>query len=151
MIEKKFPEVKLIAGVATAGIAHGALVADYMGLPFVYVRSKPKGHGLTNQIEGQLIGQENTVVIEDLISTGMSSLAAVEALRNAGCGVMGLTAIFTYGFQKSIDAFAEANCEFHTLSNYQSMLPIAIESGHVSEDQLETLNAWRNNPGEWGK
>ncbi len=150
LIEKKFPEVKLIAGVATAGIAHGALVADHMGLPFVYVRSKPKGHGLTNQIEGQLVGKEVTVVVEDLVSTGMSSLAAVEALREAGCNVLGLTAIFTYGFQKSVDAFDSESCPFFTLSNYETLIEMAVKHNFVSERQLDALNLWRQHPEEWG-
>ncbi|BDX38223.1 orotate phosphoribosyltransferase [Tenuifilaceae bacterium CYCD] len=151
LIKRKYPDVEIIAGVATGAIAHGMLVADRMQLPFIYVRSAPKSHGLTNQIEGDYKPGQKVVVIEDLISTGMSSLAAVEALKNAGCNVLGLVAIFTYQFNQATEGFANAGVEFETLSNYTELIGIAMESGYVKPEQLELLNSWRENPEAWGK
>jgi len=150
-IKEKYPDVEIIAGVATGAIAHGMLVADRMILPFIYVRSAPKGHGLSNQIEGDYKPGQKVVVIEDLISTGMSSLAAVEALKTAGCNVLGLVAIFSYQFNQATEGFANAKVEFSTLSNYQELISVAIESGYVKPEQLELLKSWRESPDTWGK
>jgi len=150
-IKSQFKGVDMIAGVATAGIPHGALVADYLNLPFIYVRSKPKAHGLTNSIEGEIKGGEKIVVIEDLISTGKSSLEVVHALKDAGCNILGLAAIFTYGFDISKLEFDKANCPFFTLSNYDALIELAIEQNYVEANELEALKAWRENPDEWGK
>lgn len=146
-----FPEAQVAAGVATGAIAHGALTADRMGLPFVYVRPKPKDHGTGSQIEGILEPGTKVVVIEDLISTGMSSLAAVDALRKAGAEVLGMVAIFTYGFALADERFAQAGVKLSTLSNYSSLVETAAATGYVTPDQLEVLSAWRENPSEWGK
>ncbi len=151
IISEEFKGVEVIAGVATAGIPHGALVADVLNLPFVYVRDKPKGHGLENQIEGKLEQGQKVVLIEDLISTGGSSLKAVEALRAAGADVMGLGAIFTYGFDKSVVAFEEAKCKFFTLSNYESLLDKAVENDYVKASDKDELVKWYKAPEAWGK
>jgi orotate phosphoribosyltransferase len=151
LIKAKYPDVEIIAGVATGAIAHGMLVADRMALPFIYVRSAPKAHGLSNQIEGDYKPGQKVVVVEDLISTGMSSLAAVEALKSAGCEVLGLVAIFSYQFNQASEGFSKAGVEFSTLSNYTELIKIAIESGYVKSEQLELLNSWRENPEVWGK
>jgi orotate phosphoribosyltransferase len=150
-ILEKFGKPDVIAGVATGGIAQGALVAQEMGLPFVYVRSEAKKHGLTNMIEGIVEKGQSVVVIEDLISTGGSSLKAVEALREAGCDVKGMAAIFTYGFDTAINNFKKAKCELVTLSNYDTMIEQALQSNYVTEKDLQSLKAWRENPAEWGK
>jgi orotate phosphoribosyltransferase len=149
-VRQLYPQVDVIAGVATGAIAHGVLVAQALNKPFVYVRSDAKKHGLGNQVEGYLEPGQKVVVIEDLISTGGSSLVAVEALRAAGADVMGLLAIFTYGFQKSVDAFAQSNCKLDTLSNYDALLAHALKIGYISEEQLELLKKWRQNPEQWG-
>jgi orotate phosphoribosyltransferase len=146
-----WPEVDVIAGVATGAIAQGALVADLIGKPFVYVRSSPKGHGLENLIEGDLQPGQKVVVIEDLISTGGSSLKAVEALRNNGAEVLGMLAIFSYGFKVAEDNFAEASVQYETLSDYQALLRVAVETGYVSSDELSTLSQWREDPANWKK
>jgi orotate phosphoribosyltransferase len=146
----KFGKPDVIAGVATGGIAQGALVAQEMGLPFVYVRSEAKKHGLTNMIEGIVEKGQSVVVIEDLISTGGSSLKAVEALREAGCDVKGMAAIFTYGFDTAVSNFKKAKCELVTLSNYDTMISQALASEYITEKDLESLKAWRANPAEWG-
>lgn len=151
LIREKYPDVEIIAGVATGAIAHGMLVADRMALPFIYVRSAPKAHGLSNQIEGDYKPGQKVVVIEDLISTGMSSLAAVEALKSAGCKVLGLVAIFTYQFAQASEGFASADVDFTTLSNYTELIDIAVESGYVKQDQLNLLKSWREHPDTWGK
>lgn len=150
-IKEKYPQVEVIAGVATGAIAHGMLVADRLNLPFIYVRSAPKSHGLSNQIEGDYKPGQRVVVIEDLISTGMSSLAAVDALRDAGCQVLGLLAIFSYQFDQAVNSFAQANVEFSTLSNYSVLIEAALEQGNISKAELELLKDWRQNPQEWGK
>lgn len=150
LIKECFPQTEVIAGVATGAIAHGMLVADRLNLPFIYVRSAPKSHGLSNQIEGQVERGQKVVVIEDLISTGMSSLAAVEALRDAGCNVLGLLAIFTYEFDQAASSFASANVNFKTLSNYSALIEIALNQGAITSAQLELLKTWRKNPEEWG-
>lgn len=148
-IKTKFETVDVIAGVATGGIAIGALVAEEMGLPFIYVRSSAKGHGLGNQIEGEFHSGQRVVVIEDLISTGGSSLKAVEALKEAGCNVVGLAAIFTYGFKVAEDNFENANCPYFTLSNYDLLIEQAAKENYVSEKDIESLNSWNNNPENW--
>jgi orotate phosphoribosyltransferase len=140
----------MIAGVATGAIAHGALVADKLGLPFVYVRSGAKEHGLGNQIEGYYEQGQKVVVIEDLISTGGSSLNAVKALREAGCEVLGMVAIFTYEFKKASDGFAAENCTLNTLSNYSVLVDTAVKTGYISDDEVETLKKWRVDPSVWG-
>lgn len=148
-IKELYPGVEIIAGVATGAIAHGMLVADKLGLPFIYVRSGAKGHGLGNQVEGSYKAGQKVVVIEDLISTGGSSLNAVEALREVGCDVMGMMAIFTYGFGKAERAFADAGCRVDTLSNYDVLVERAVETGYVSGSELETLKEWRVDPSAW--
>lgn len=149
LIMENFSDADAIAGVATGAIAQGALVADTLGLPYVYVRSTPKNHGLENLIEGNLLPGQKVVVIEDLISTGGSSLKAVEAIRNAGCEVVGMAAIFTYGFPIAEEAFKNANVTLYTLSNYNSMLEAALASGYIKADDVETLKEWRKDPANW--
>ena len=151
ILTDEFKHADVIAGVATAGIPHGALVADILNLPFVYVRDKPKGHGLENQIEGKLEKGQKVFVIEDLISTGGSSIKAVDALREAGAEVLGLGAIFTYGFEKSVKAFEQANCKFFTLSNYEILLDKAIEDNYVKPEEKEELIKWYKDPEAWRK
>lgn len=148
-VRKNFPNAEAIAGVATAGIPQGALLAEELGLPFIYVRSKPKGHGMTNLIEGKAVPGQKVVVVEDLVSTGGSSIKAANDLRAAGIEVMGMLAIFTYGFPVADENFAKAKIELLTLSNYSVMLEEAIASGYVSEADLSTLEEWRNSPGTW--
>ena len=149
VIMENFEAPDAIAGVATGAIAQGALVADTLGLPYVYVRSTPKDHGLENLIEGNLKPGQKVVVIEDLISTGGSSLKAVEAIRNAGCEVVGMAAIFTYGFPVAVKRFNEAGVKLITLSNYNSMLEAALETNYIKEQDLETLKEWRKDPASW--
>ncbi len=151
MIREQFPNADAIAGVATGAIAHGVLVAEKLDLPFSYVRSAPKSHGLTNLIEGEVKAGQKVVVVEDLISTGASSLAAVDALRQAGCEVLGMVAIFTYGFPQSQQAFRAANCSLVTLSSYNSLIEEAIEMGYIEQGSMATLAEWRNNPEIWKK
>lgn len=151
LAKKYFPEVECIAGVATAGIPHGALLADALGLPFVYVRSKPKEHGLTNTIEGDLRHGERVLVVEDTISTGGSSLKAVDDLRKAGAEVIGMVAIYKYGFENARQRFEDAGVVLKTLTNYEFLLRAATQTGYISNDELETLNEWRANPSEWNK
>jgi len=141
----------MIAGVATGGIAIGALVAEELGLPFIYVRSSSKGHGLENQVEGDASAGSSVVVIEDLISTGGSSLKAVHALKAAGLSVKGVSAIFTYDFQQSIDAFKEADCSLTTLTNYSVLLGKALQQDDVQQDDMNSLHEWRNSPETWNK
>jgi orotate phosphoribosyltransferase len=150
IIADEFKEADVIAGVATAGIPHGVLIADVVNKPFVYVRDKAKGHGLENMIEGKLEKGQRVVVIEDLISTGGSSLKAVAALREAGAEVLGLGAIFTYNFPKADENFAEAGCKYFTLSDYPTLLEIAIKHDYVKSFEKQTLLKWYQNPVEWG-
>lgn len=149
MILENFGRPDAIAGVATGAIAQGALVADTLGLPYVYIRSTPKDHGLENLIEGNLLPGQKVVVIEDLISTGKSSLKAVEAVRAAGCEVMGMAAIFTYGFPVAEKAFKNAGVELVTLSNYNAMLESAVSCKYISDADVETLKKWRKSPDTW--
>lgn len=150
-IEEQFGKPDVIAGVATGGIAVGALVAQEMGVPFVYVRSEAKKHGLGNQVEGVLEAGQTVVVIEDLISTGNSSLNAVAALRDAGAKVNGMVAIFTYGFDKAKENFESAKCKLHTLSDYDALLKQALNESYISESQHEALKSWRTNPQAWSE
>ena len=144
-----FPEAEVVAGVATGAIAQGALVADELNLPFVYVRSKPKDHGLENLIEGDLKPGMKVVVIEDLISTGGSSLKAVEAIRKAGCEVVGMVAAYTYGFAVAEDAFKAADVKLVTLTDYEHVVQKAVETGYIAKEDVVLLNEWRLNPAEW--
>ena len=146
---KEMGSFELVAGVATAGIPHGVLIADRLGLPFIYVRSQPKGHGRRNQIEGRFQGTENTLVIEDLISTGGSSLQAVEVLREGGCQVAGVLSIFSYGLPQATEAFEQANCAFSSLSDYETLIKIAAEKQVITPDQQNKLQAWRKDPLAW--
>lgn len=150
-IEDKFGKPDVIAGVATGAIGIGILVAEAMGLPFVYVRPEAKKHGRQNQVEGFLQKGQNVIVVEDLISTGGSSLLAVEALRNEGANVKGMAAIFTYGFPISVEKIEEAKLDVYTLSNYENLITKAVEKQYISEEELETLQSWNSNPSEWGK
>jgi orotate phosphoribosyltransferase len=149
-IEKEFGKPDVIAGVATGAIGIGMLVAEYMGLPFVYVRPEPKKHGRQNQVEGFLQKGQNVVVVEDLISTGNSSLLAVEALKEAGANVKGMVAIFTYGFDVSTENFKKANVTLHTLSNYDNLLELAVAKKYITEEEQHTLQEWRVSPSTWG-
>ncbi len=151
LIGRHYPQAGVIAGVATAGIPQGALVADMLNLPFVYVRSKPKGHGLTNMIEGLVSPGKKVVLVEDLISTGGSVIKAAEALRAAGFEVLGLVAIFTYGFDEATRNLAAAHLDWHTLSHYEALLEEARHSGLIGEEEMQTLAAWRQNPADWGR
>src|ERR1700761_2067570 len=151
IIQEKFGSVGCIAGVATAGIPQGVLVAQELGLPFVYVRSKPKDHGTGNMIEGDVLTGKRVVVIEDLISTGKSSLQAVAALRDAGYDVAGLAAIFSYGFDVANENFKNANCPFVTLSNYNALITYAEENQYILPKDAEVLREWRQNPSTWGQ
>lgn len=150
-IHEHFPEAEAVAGVATGAIAQGALVADALNLPFVYVRSKPKDHGLTNLIEGELQPGAKVVVIEDLISTGGSSLKAVEALRANGSEVIGMVASYTYGFPVAKEAFENANVKLVTLTDYEHVVAEAQETGYIAESDIELLNEWRKDPANWMK
>lgn len=147
----EFPEADVIAGVATAGIPHGALVADLLSLPFIYVRSKPKEHGMGNQIEGVLTPGQKVVVIEDLVSTGKSSMEAVEAIKAAGGEVVGLCSVFNYGFDIAANLFTNAGIKVVSLSNYEALIQLSLDKGAVTEDQLASLKAWRTQPAEWGR
>lgn len=148
-LEQAFGKPDVIAGVATGAIGIGALVAEVLGLPFVYVRPEAKKHGRKNQIEGHLEKGQNVVVVEDLISTGKSSLAAVEALETAGVSVKGMVAIFSYGFQVSKDNFSQKGINLYTLSNYESLLEQALDTGFINEKELEVLSKWNENPAQW--
>jgi orotate phosphoribosyltransferase len=150
LIRKLYPDVELVAGVATGAIAHGALAADRLRLPFIYVRSGAKEHGLGNQIEGYFEKGQKTVVIEDLISTGGSSLNAVRALREAGCEVLGMVAIFTYEFKKASDEFKSEHCTLNTLCNYSVLVETALKTGYIGTGEVETLKNWRLDPAMWG-
>lgn len=150
-IRERFPSVEVIAGVATAGIPQGALVADVLGIPYCYVRPEPKAHGMGKQIEGHLISGQKVVVIEDLISTGGSSLKVVNALQAAGAEVLGMAAIFTYGFPLADQNFANKNIPLVCLSNYDALLVEAQELDYIAADAMDSLTAWRQNPSQWGQ
>lgn len=149
VIFELFPEAEVLAGVATAGIAWGAMAADQLKLPFVYVRPKPKEHGLGNQIEGAFEAGQKVLVVEDLISTGKSSLQVVEVLRGAGLEVVGMVSIFNYGFDAAANAFAEAGVPFRSLTQYETLIALAVEKGMVLPEQQEVLLKWRHNPAGW--
>ena len=149
MIKKQFPDVECIAGVATAGIPQGALVSDELYLPMIYVRSQPKGHGLGNKIEGAYQKNQKVVVIEDLVSTGKSSLEAVSALREAGMEVIGMAAIFTYGLKVADENFGNAKWSLYTLCDYPSLIKESLASGKIDEDELQSLKSWRVDPQGW--
>jgi len=150
-IQEHFGKPDVIAGVATGGIALGALVAQEMGLPFVYVRSEAKKHGLTNTIEGDIESRQSVVVIEDLVSTGGSSLKAVAALREAGCVVKGMVAIFTYEFEEAAANFKKAKCELKTLTNYSNLIETAVEKEYIAKKDVESLKQWKLNPQGWAE
>lgn len=149
LIHEEYGSVGLIAGVATAGIPQGVLVAQELGLPFAYVRPKPKEHGTQNLIEGEILEGQRVVVVEDLVSTGKSSLQVVNALREAGCDVVGLVAIFSYGFNIAEENFKNAKCRFSSLSNYNALLEYASEHNIIGQQDIELLKNWRENPAEW--
>lgn len=149
MITENFSGIDVIAGVATGAIAQGALIADELSLPYIYIRSAPKDHGLENLIEGDLRPGQRVLVVEDLISTGSSSLKAVEAVRKAGGEVVGMAAIFTYGFPVAEEKFQEAGVELRTLSNYAAVLETALESGYITKEELAALKVWREKPSVW--
>ena len=149
LIQEEFGTVEMISGVATAGIPQGVLIAQDLGLPFTYVRSSAKDHGRQNLIEGEAVSGQRVVVVEDLISTGKSSLQAVEALRAAGCNVVGLVSIFTYGFDEAVKNFAEAKCPFFSLCNYEALIKVAVKNGYVLESDVTLLEKWRKDPSAW--
>jgi len=151
IVTEQWGDVDVIAGVATGGIAQGALVAQELGKPFVYVRSEQKSHGLTNQIEGEIHSGQSVVVIEDLVSTGKSSLIAVKALREKGCVVKGMAAIFTYGLQVAADNFAAENVDLFTLTDYDTLVQVAQQHEYVRPEDFESLAAWRLNPERWSE
>jgi len=149
LVEELYGKPDVIAGVATGAIGIGILVAEYLGLPFIYVRPEAKSHGRQNQVEGQLEADQTVVVIEDLISTGKSSLNAVDALKKAGANVKGMVAVFTYGFDIATQNFEDKNTTLHTLSDYSHLAELAAETGYIKEDELKTLMQWRENPSQW--
>ncbi|MGE5428938.1 MAG: orotate phosphoribosyltransferase, partial [Methylococcaceae bacterium] len=151
IIRDKYPQAEVIAGVATGAIAHGMLVAQELGLPFIYVRATPKDHGLENLIEGDMKAGQKVVIIEDLVSTGLSSLKAANAITNFGGDVLGMVAIFTYNFPQAHKNFEDAGLELTTLSNYQVLIELALERGDVKEEDMEKLKKWRQQPESWGK
>lgn len=151
MVLEHFNDADVIAGVATAGIPHGTMAADLLKLPFIYVRSKPKAHGMGNQIEGVLEKGQKVVVIEDLVSTGKSSLQAVDAIREAGGEVIGMCALFTYGFDIAEKAMEDAMVPLRTISNYGALMEVAAEQKLIAEEQKQTLEDWRKSPDTWGK
>jgi orotate phosphoribosyltransferase len=150
VINEQFGKPDAIVGVATGGIALGVLVAQDLGVPFAYVRASAKGHGLNNRIEGVVGENDTVVVVEDLVSTGKSSLDAVEALRDRGVNVKGMVAIFSYGFDVARENFNRASVPLAVLTDYETLMKQALKSGHVSENQIELLRSWRDNPSEWG-
>lgn len=149
VIFETYPEAELLAGVATAGIAWGAMAADQLKLPYIYVRPKPKEHGLGNQIEGYFTGGQKTLIIEDLISTGKSSLQVVDVARAAGLNVIGMVSIFTYGFPEAAAAFQDKGVQYTSLTNYEELLSLAKDKGTLSEDVFNTLLKWRKDPANW--
>lgn len=149
VIFEKFPDADLLAGVATAGIAWGAMVADQLKLPYIYVRPKPKEHGLGNQVEGYFEPGQRTVVIEDLVSTGKSSLQVVDVLKEQGLEIMGMVSIFTYGFPVATEAFEKASVPYYSLTDYPSLIKLAQSRGMVKPEQEEILMKWREDPGKW--
>ncbi len=151
MVLEHFPDADVIAGVATAGIAHGVMAADLLKLPFIYVRSKPKEHGMGNQIEGVLEPGQKVVIVEDLISTGKSSLQVADVLREQGAVVAGMVGLFTYGFPVANEAFEKAGVPLYTISNYEALVEVAAAKHLIAADQMETLRQWRTSPSTWGR
>lgn len=151
MVLEHFPDAEVIAGVATAGIAHGVMAADLLKLPFIYVRSKPKEHGMGNQIEGYMEPGKKVVVVEDLVSTGKSSLQAVDAIRAAGGEVIGMCALFTYGFNAAAEAFEQAMVPLRTISNYNALMEVAEDQKLIQPEQKASLEQWRVDPAGWGR
>jgi orotate phosphoribosyltransferase len=151
LIRTEYPNVDVVVGVATGGIAQGALVADVLELPFAYVRPEPKKHGMGNQIEGRIEPGQSVIIVEDLISTGGSSLKVVDVLRAAGIEVAGMVAIFTYGFSVAENNFAEKDVKLSVISNYAALIETALEHDYISPEQVESLSAWRESPETWGK
>lgn len=151
LIQDKFPGAEAIVGVATAGIAPGALVADEINLPFGYIRSEAKKHGMGKQVEGDIRPGQKIVVVEDLVSTGKSSLQAVQNLKEYGCEVLGMVSIFTYGFDIATEVFANENCPYYSLSNYNVLIDVAAAKGIVKPEQVAVLNEWRQSPSTWGQ
>ncbi len=151
MVLEHFPDAEVIAGVATAGIPHGTMAADLLKLPLIYVRSKPKEHGMGNQIEGVLQQGQKVVVIEDLVSTGKSSLQAVDAIREAGGEVIGMCALFTYGFDAAAEAMEKAGVPLHTISNYTALMEVSEEQDLITAEQKQSLEEWRKDPASWGR
>jgi orotate phosphoribosyltransferase len=151
LAKQHYQNTTLIAGVATGAIAHGILVAEELQLPFAYIRASAKEHGLGNMIEGKVKPGDKVLVIEDLISTGMSSLKAVDALKAADAEVLGMAAIFTYGFEKASESFKEKNCKLFTLTNYYFLLEAALETGYINANDMDSLNSWLLNPAQWGQ
>ncbi len=149
LIQDEFGAVEMISGVATAGIPQGVLVAQDLGLPFTYVRSSAKGHGRQNLIEGEIVSGQRVVVVEDLVSTGKSSLQAVDALRAAGCNVVGLVSIFTYGFDEAVQNFADAKCPILSLCDYDSLIQVAAANSYILDSDIELLKQWRRDPSNW--
>lgn len=150
LVFTEFPDAEVIAGVATAGIPHGVLVADLLSLPFIYVRSKPKEHGMGNQIEGDLLPGQQVVVVEDLISTGKSSMQAIQAIREAGGNIAGLVSVFNYGFKEAQQLFENESVRTLSLSNYNALLDLALQKGIIQDAELNLLETWRENPSNWG-
>lgn len=150
-IVEQYGKPDVIAGVATGGIAQGALVAQELNLPYVYIRPEPKKHGLGNQVEGAIEKGQSVVLVEDLISTGKSSLNAVEALRDAGCEVKGMVAIFTYGFEIADENFKNSNCDIIALSDYDTLIMQALKTKYITKNDIDTLKAWKDNPGAWNQ
>ena len=151
VIKEKYPNAEVIAGVATGAIAHGVLVAEQLGLPFIYVRAKPKDHGLENLIEGDLKPGQKVVVVEDLVSTGISSLKAADAVNNFGGDVIGMVSVFTYNFPQAKENFKNAKIELTSLSCYRILIDLALELGEITQNQVESLMEWREDPANWGK
>jgi orotate phosphoribosyltransferase len=151
LVKTHFAETEVIAGVATAGIPHGILLADILNLPFIYVRPKPKEHGMTNLIEGKITPNQKVLVVEDLISTGGSSIKAAQAIRQAGMDVVGMVSIFDYGFEIAQNAMQEANINLYSLSNYQNLLIEAIDKDYIEEDEMSSLQEWKQQPDQWKK
>ncbi len=151
LIKQEFANVELLAGVATAGIAWGALAADQMKLPFCYVRPKPKEHGLGNQVEGYYKEKQKVVIVEDLISTGKSSIQVVDVLRGLDVEIIGMVSIFNYGFDEAVKAFADKDVKIFSLTNYTALLPLAVEKNIIKKEQTELLSSWRKDPANWGK
>jgi len=148
-IKENFPTADVIVGIATGGIAHGALIAEEMELPFAYVRATAKGHGLQNLIEGVVEKNQNVVVIEDLVSTGGSSLKGVDALKEFGCNILGMLAVFTYDFEAAKKSFSKKNCKLFTLCDYNILIDVALKTNYISEKDTASLTEWRKNPSEW--